>query len=137
MCDAGLQNCAKNKWQKNNDSDFIFSYKLCLYRAKISKTGKIKIKQICTGVPSITGAKNMGDTSSPNYHYKFKIESKNYNPIEMLLSPKEFTSNYTFKKSILGRVPVLFRGSKGDFEMFIEKEMNGFDFSPYHKDDTN
>jgi hypothetical protein len=103
-----------------------------LYKVQKYKSGRLKLKEICTGAPSITGAENLGDKNSPKWHYKFKIESKTFGEVNLLLSPKEFSSNYTFKSTILNKIPVLFTGSKLDFEMFIFQEMSRFDFSEYY-----
>ncbi|WP_165742078.1 hypothetical protein [Candidatus Thiosymbion oneisti] len=92
----------------------------------------MKVKKICTGVPSLIGAENKGTKDNPGWYYKFKVDSNNYKSVEMLLHPKEFSSNVTFSKSILNKIPIIFTGTKGDFELFIRSEMEGFDFSGYH-----
>ena len=89
----------------------------CASRARISKAGKIKIKEICTGAPSLIGVENMGTKDSPIWHYKFKIESQIHGTVEILLSSSGFSSNLTFKKSIMRKIPVLFSGSNGDFDL--------------------
>jgi len=129
MCNIDVFNHAKEINSKENEDEFTFAYDLCLYYAKKYKSGKIKVKKICTGVPVLVGAENKGSKQDPHWSYRFKIHSKNYDPIEMLLKPKEFSSDYTFKKSIMNRIPILFTGNKNEFDIFIYKEMSEFDYS--------
>jgi hypothetical protein len=126
MCNPDVINYAKECWSKNNESYFIFTYDQCMYRARVNKAGKIKIKEICTGIPSLIGAENMGTESSPNWHYKFRIKSQIHGTVEMLLSCSEFSSNLTFKMSIMRKIPVLFSGTKGDLDMFINTAMSEY-----------
>ena len=115
-----------------NEPIFLFANDYCLYRAKKLKTGVIRIKQICNGIPSLVGGEEKGNKDKPNFHYKFKVESKNNETIEMLLHPKDFSSGLTFKRSIMARVPVLFSGSTADLELFISNEFDAFDFSIFN-----
>ena len=123
MCDIDVIEYAKKCWNKHNDSYFIFTYDQCMYRAKVNISGKINVKKICTGVVSLIGAKNIGTKSKPKWHYKFRIESEVHGSVEMLLNPSGFSSNLTFKTSIMRKIPVLFSGTKGDFDMFIDNAM--------------
>jgi len=111
----------KRSHKKTKELDFIFSYNSCLYRGKASKTGKIKI--IFSVIPSLVGAENIGSEASPKWHFRFKIHSQIHREVELLLSPKEFSSNLTFKKSIMRKIPVIFTGNKNDFNMKEMKEM--------------
>ena len=119
-----IEALANKTHRENQKDDFLFKSDFCLFRAKLLKSKKIKIKLICSGVPSLIGVENKGTIEEPNqWHYRFKVEAKNHESIEMLLQSKEFTTQYVFKKSIVKRIPVIFSGSQGDLDFFLVKEM--------------
>lgn len=129
MNQAEVELYAQNLFKKSGEEDYLFAYELALYRARVTKNGNIKVKNICTGYPYLSDAVNKGSEASASWHYEFTVESKNFQKTKVLLSPNQLTSKYTFKKALLNKVHVMFTGSKGDFEMFISEEMENFDFS--------
>lgn len=128
---SNLETQANSLYEETKEEDFIFEYEMVMYRAKLLKSGKIKIKEICTGVPRLIGAENKGNELSPNWHYKFKVESAIHGSVELLLNPNGFSSNLTFKKSIMKKISILFSGNKSDFELFLSREMDRFPFPNY------
>lgn len=114
---------AENKYHLERKKDFLFQFDYVLYYAKALKSGKVKVKEICTGLPKLISFENRGNKDESKWLYKFAVESKHHHSVEILLELKELSSNYTFKKSILKRIPVLFIGSKSDFDFFIREEI--------------
>lgn len=132
MSDSDLLRYAEEISLTTNESIFLFTKDYYLYRAKKLKSGVIRIKQICTGIPSLIGGEEKGNKRKPNFHYKFKVESKNNETVEILLHPKDFSTGLAFKRSIMAKVPVLFSGNTADLELFLSNEFDAFDFSIYN-----
>lgn len=102
-------------------SDFLYRHENQLYRCKKKSNGGFKIKELCTAYPEFIKSVNNGDDKQPNWHYLFKVHSSLDKSLdkEILMSPKDLTSVYRFKSSLLRVFGALFTGTKDDFDIFI------------------
>ena len=55
MCDVETLKVAEKHAELTYEKDFFFCHKLYLFRAKLTKTGKLKVKEICSAIPSLIG----------------------------------------------------------------------------------
>ena len=123
---------AKREYLKNKEIVFLFKFDRKLHRAKVLKGGSIRIKTICTGVPTLISLKNKGSNDNPEWFYKFKVKYKDNKKAKILLSSKDIRSNYKFKSAILNQgLPVLFTGSPDDFNMYISNQHDRIDYTKY------
>lgn len=115
---------ARDIFKTNKKQDFLFEYEGSLYRARVLKSGSVKTKEICTGIPRLLGTKQVTDRPNSSWRYIFEVRSEKHGTVKMTLAASEFLTIGAFKRSVLSRIPVVFMGSKGDFEFFLGKEMN-------------
>ena len=127
MQDNSIEEYARGQHEHKRENDLLFSYDLGLYRSKKLKSGEVKVKMICNGVPSLIGPRNKRDQKEQDIHYEFVIRSKNFGLTNIFMSSKNLLSSQAFKRKILKHVPVLFFGGNSDFSMFIRTEMDAFE----------
>ncbi|MDP3008977.1 MAG: hypothetical protein Q8N30_07905 [Methylococcales bacterium] len=106
-------------------SDFLYKHENQLYRYKMKPNGGFKIKKLCTAYPEFIKAVNKGNDEKPNWHYLFKVHShlgRTWDS-EILMSPRNLSSNVTFKRALLSVFGALFTGTKDDFDAFAMAAM--------------
>ena len=132
MLNNELLHQAAQLHEQEGKDHLVFPYETCLYKSKKYKSGEIKTESICNGIPRLVGAENIGTEENPSWTYRFKIESEQHGETQVSLTPKEISSVHMFKKSIMKKIPILFTGTKNDFEEYINKEMSSLKLMGNH-----